>query len=392
MSTPWGVIELIRPHTPRASPLRAWSAADEFVLRHLVEEATAPAAAIGQLGRVLVLNDECGAIVVPLAAAKPTLWVDSALSRYAISENLRRNALSELAAAQVMHGDQVPQGTYDTVIVRVPKSTELLRHQLGAVAAVLAPDARVIGTGMARNVHNSTVQAFEELIGPTTTTRAWRKARLLLAAPHQPPHDGHLAATSPASTSSFVTNDGVVVGELPGTFSAGHVDIGSALLIEHLRSFVPPTGSVVADLGCGNGVLVASAASLWRDHGCTYIARDVSDLAAAATAHTWELNRLADHAALDVAAGDGFSGVVDRSVDVVISNPPFHQGHAVDNDLTDRLLADAARVLTSEGEALVVVQRHLRLHERMRKWFGSVETVSKHPTHVVLHAKQPRAR
>ena len=74
------------------------------------------------------------------------------------------------------------------------------------------------------------------------------------------------------------------------------------------------------------------------------------------------------------------------SVDIVITNPPFHQGHALDSAMTDRLLAAAARVLQPGGTAYVVAQRHENLHTRMLQWFTDVEVVSKHPSHVVLQA------
>ena len=104
----------------------------------------------------------------------------------------------------------------------------------------------------------------------------------------------------------------------------------------------------------------------------------------AAATETWDANNLGDRMTAQVS--DGFKDMSDGSIDMVITNPPFHQGHALDSAMTDRLLAAAARVLQPGGTAYVVAQRHENLHTRMLQWFTDVEVVSKHPSHVVLQA------
>ena len=114
---------------------------------------------------------------------------------------------------------------------------------------------------------------------------------------------------------------------------------------------------------------------------------DVSDLAIEAARATWSANELAQHR-MKATVCDGFGDADDASFDVVVTNPPFHQEHAVDRDLTDRLLAECARV-RADGAVIVVAQRHLHLHTRLRKWFESVEVVSGHPSHVVVLSRDP---
>lgn len=374
MTTPRGTRTLGRPNTAATSPLRAWSAADQMALDHLGDV---------DLGRVLVVNDAFGAITCGLADAHPTVWTDSATSRQAIDQNLRANGYEPLSPERSVGGAEQPQGEFDTVVVRVPKSSALLEYQLQVVGSVSTPATSVIGAGMVRHVHSSTVAAFEAL-GPTTTSRAVRKARLVLCEV-----GSSRAAEVPLPRSEFTTPGGVHVVEHPGTFSAGHVDAGSGLLVESLAARpAPPDGSDVLDVGCGNGVLITSAVRSWHGQTLRPVAIDDSDLAVAATRQTWRRNDMAQP--LRTIVADGLGALADDSVDVVVTNPPFHQGHALVPELTDRLLAETARVLRPDGVAHVVVQRHLRLHSRMRRWFASVEVASKHPTHVVLIARNPR--
>ena len=370
LTTPHGVRMIVRPHTPPSSPLRAWSAADVLVLNRL---------GTSDLGRVLIVNDEFGALSVGLASHTELVsWGDSALSRAAIAGNLERNGFE---ASQIEHviGSEVPTGSFDTVIVRLPKTTALLDYQLGAIRHVVSPTTRVIGTGMARHIQKSTTALFEKCFGPTTTSRATQKARLIHV---EIDVDSTDTSEDISSANHFETDRGVKVADLPGVFSAGHVDVGSALLLDVLTGVQPPTpNATVVDLGCGNGLLAATVAMQWPT--ATFELIDVSDMAIAAAKRTWSLNEL-DVGRCGFRTADGLDGLASESIDVVLTNPPFHQGHATDSELTDRLLADAARVLKPGGVAYVVVQRHLRLHNRMKQWFSSVEPRSKHPSHVVL--------
>lgn len=335
---------------------------------------------------MLVVNDEFGALAVALFGCQVTSWSDSIVSRTATLDNLRLNDLST-EGVTLVRGDEQPVGTFDTVIVRIPKTTALLDYQLQVLATLVTPTTRCVGVGMARHIHRSTLALFEASIGTTTSSRATRKARLIHAEP-----DGAVLASSSLQppTADYVTPADIRVAELPGTFSAGHVDAGTAVLIDVVTQSGPPRPGVrVADLGCGNGVIAASVAHAWGSGAYTLL--DASDLAVAAARKTWELNEL-DPATCDIRVSDGFDGVADRTFDVIVTNPPFHQGHAVDRDMTDRLLADAARALTADGTMYVVAQRHLQLHTRLKRWFARVETQSKHPTHVVLVASKPKQR
>ena len=380
MQTTRGDLTVVRRHTARSSPLRAWSAADVLVIDELLSgERTA-----STLGRMLIVNDEFGALACGFSDANPAVWTDSALSRLSIDKNLETNGLAPLSERQHIPGHEQPGGEFDTVVVRIPKTSALLEHQLRVVGSLTAADAVVVGTGMVRHIHTSTVEAFERLIGPTTTSRATRKARLIHSAP-----TNRAQPAPPLDETRFTTPSGVQVVELPGTFSAGHLDVGSALLLQVLHErAAPEDDAIVADLGCGNGVLAAELARTWPNANFQLL--DVSDLAIEAATRTWAANELGDR--MTTEAADGFSTTATDSVDMVITNPPFHQGHALDAAMTDRLLADAARVLRHDGIAYVVAQRHLHLHTRMKQWFAEVDVVSKHPSHVVLVASHPHPK
>ncbi len=77
--------------------------------------------------------------------------------------------------------------------------------------------------------------------------------------------------------------------------------------------------------------------------GFDVLASDASAAAVASAAATASANGVADR--VRVTRDDALSGVEPGSVDLVVCNPPFHQGTTVHAGIADRLFAAAARVL-----------------------------------------------
>ena len=72
-ATPWGALDLTRfPADPRER-LRAWDAADEYLLRHLAGEADSADGVATELAgrRIAVLGDRWGALPTALAPYGP---------------------------------------------------------------------------------------------------------------------------------------------------------------------------------------------------------------------------------------------------------------------------------------------------------------------------------
>ncbi len=371
--TPMGTFTLHRGSTPLDSPLRAWSAADRLVLDEIV------ARSLPTDAQVLLVNDSWGALSVPLAEYQPRVWNDSVVAFGAIDENLRRNAATELGDRAIAGSLPCP-GPVALAIVQVPKSHRLFEWQLDGIAAALAPEGRLLVTGMTKHLTKGVLSAINRRFAEVDVRRAVGKARLIDAASPKPV--GIASTTEPA----FTTNEGIKVHEAPGVFSSGHLDVGTALLLDlldkNLRGIVE-TATSIADLGCGNGVIGATLARRHPDAVVTFV--DASYLAIEAARATVKANGIdRDAAGFDVA--DGLVGV-DGPFDLIVSNPPFHQDHALDAHLTERLMEQAAQALAPGGALVLVVQRHLNFHTRLLRWFGSVEVRSGHPSHVVLEAR-----
>lgn len=347
------------------SPVRAWDAADDYAITHAVDQGLGPGA------RVLVVNDGFGALATASAAvgAVVTSWSDSVVATRAAARNLVANDLSPDAVTWVP-STETPVGPFDLVIIKVPKTLRHLETQLRMVAPQLT-GATVVGAGMTKSIHLSTIAAFEHTIGPTPTSLARRKARLLL-----PTADPALVPPDPEPPRTWTTPDGLTVINFANVFSGERLDRGTAVLLAHLPRTEP--GAVVIDLGCGNGVVGATLAR--RVPQSTVWCCDESHHAVAAARAT--VGAVTDAAEFRVT--DALDGVPDGIADLVVINPPFHAGGNRTHAVAARMFRDARRVLRPGGTVCVVGNRHLGYHAVLKRQFHSVAVVSHDDQFVVV--------
>ncbi|MEU6089878.1 methyltransferase [Streptomyces sp. NPDC047085] len=374
MTTPWGECELSRfPEDPR-DRLRAWDASDAYLLRHLAEEGVA------LTGTVVVVGDRWGALATALAKHRPTQITDSFLSQEATRVNLARAGV-EPGAVRLLTTQDPPPERVDVLLVRVPKSLALLEDQLLRLAPAVHAGTVVVGTGMVKEIHTSTLQLFERILGPTRTSLARQKARLIFCTP-----DPSLARPENPWPYSYALPDGIgavsgrTVVNHAGVFCAERLDIGTRFLLQHLPA--GPRGGRVVDLGCGNGV-VGTAVAL-ADPEAEVLFVDESFQAVASAEATYKANGVPGHAEFRV--GDGLAGVAPGSVDLVLNNPPFHSHQATTDATAWRMFTGAKRALRPGGELWVIGNRHLGYHVKLRRLFGNSELVASDPKFVLLRA------
>lgn len=166
----------------------------------------------------------------------------------------------------------------------------------------------------------------------------------------------------------------------PGVFAHGSLDAGSRLLLAHLPKITP--GSAVLDFGCGAGVL--GAAILQREPSVRCTLTDASALACKSAESTLEANALRGQ----VVPSDGFSNIQER-FDLIISNPPFHQGHRASPRLSPALLAPIRNFLNRGGQFLMVANRHLPYRSWLDEVFGTHELIAGNRGYHVLAASEP---
>ncbi|MET8401908.1 methyltransferase [Streptomyces sp900116325] len=379
LTTSLGGFDLARfPEHPR-DPFRAWDAADEYLLRQL--EGIDGAEPVDLSGAAVVVGDRWGALTTVLAGHHPVQITDSYLAQRATLANLARNG-DDPDTVRLLSARDTPPERIDVLLVRVPKSLALLEDQLHRLAPAVHAGTVVIGTGMVKEIHTSTLKLFERIIGPTRTSLAVKKARLIFCTP-----DPALARTPSPWPHRYDLPDGIgavsgrTVVNHAGIFCAERLDIGTRFFLNHLPE--RSGRDRIVDLGCGNGVVGTSAALANPEATVTFI--DESYQAVASAEATFRANLGTDTEA-DFLVGDGMADVPPGSVDLVLNNPPFHS-HLATTDATARTMFHGARTaLRQGGELWVVGNRHLGYHTQLRRTFGNCTTVAGDPKFVVLRA------
>ena len=173
-------------------------------------------------------------------------------------------------------------------------------------------------------------------------------------------------------------------------FGGASADAGSRLLLQALdRALVsgdltadaPVTAA--ADLGCGNGLMTAHLAAALPE--ASVLGSDADADAVSSTRATLAANAL-EREEVEVSWDDALSRVADSSLDLVLLNPPFHDGTSVDATLVQGLLDTAARVLRPGGQLWFVHNSHLRYRTEVERRVGAVQQRARDRRFTVLSA------
>lgn len=159
----------------------------------------------------------------------------------------------------------------------------------------------------------------------------------------------------------------------PGIFAWDRIDDGTAYLLDYLPQLLAdkPTAPLrTLDLGCGYGLLALALVQA----GCGEVVATDNN-AAALRACEGNLEQAQSWQNISVVADDCGSNLR-GSFDVILCNPPFHQGFDVEQDLTDRFLETAFRLLKPGAQALFVVNAFIPLERKATVWFSQVEKVA----------------
>lgn len=356
--------------------LQAWDAADEYLVEHLTElqaDNSMPEA------RMLILNDDFGALGCWFAEQRPDWASDSKVAELALSENLEAN---QLDAAQVTVGNtlMLQETKYELILIKIPKTTAHLEHQLIQLQSRVSPTTRIIAAGKAKLIQKSTLALFEKYLGPTTTSLAKKKARLIFC---QPGADKQ--AVSPYPTVWQTDDKRYTLHNHANVFARQQLDIGARLLLQHLPGHGPRR---ILDLGCGNGVLGLHCLTTHPDAEVIFV--DESHMAVESARLNVQENLPEAMARCHFLVSNCLEQLhelqLDSGVDLVLCNPPFHQQNTVTDHIAFQMFKDARRALNRSGELRIIGNRHLDYPQKLKRLFGGYKVVASDRKFSILSA------
>lgn len=356
------------PQMREESPLQAWDAADEYLLQQTLPD-----------GLAIVFNDSFGALTCALNPRPVWHVSDSWLSQQAVRQNLRLNNLDDENVHLSDSLAALPEAPA-VVMIKVPKTLALLEHQLRALRAVVTQDTLILAAARAKEIHSSTLQLFEKILGITKTSLAWKKARLIyttFTAPSLP--------AQPLTHSWLLDGTSYQIHNHANVFSRQSLDVGARLFMQYLPENIE--GEIV-DLGCGNGIIGLMALESNPQADMLFV--DESYMAVASSQLNVEQNRPQDMSRCHFHVNNVLSGFPSDRFHAVLCNPPFHQQHAVTDHLAWQMFRDAKRCLQYGGELRIVGNRHLDYHHKLKKLFGNCTLVASNQNFVVLRAVKMR--
>lgn len=371
--TAFGTVQLERYPATRNPTLQPFDAADLYLLQEASELAA-------NAGPVLVVNDQFGALAVALAQGgrKVFSWSDSHLAEKALRGNLRRNGLDDTAVSFI-DSQSRPPTALGLVLLRLPKSMSLLHSQLGLLANVLDVDTPILSGAMIKHLPPNAGDLIEQLVGPYQASLAWKKARLL----RTKAAGARAELAEPATTRYLLEGTAIELENLPGVFSRERLDIGTRALLPAIPTNLGQ--SQVVDLGCGNGALGIQAALNNPDALVTFI--DESYAAVASARMNFE--RAYPGRSANFIVADGLADSLQQQADLILCNPPFHQQQVVGDEIAVGMFEQSHAALRSGGDLMVVGNRHLGYHVKLKYIFGNVNQTAATPKFVVLKATRP---
>lgn len=158
----------------------------------------------------------------------------------------------------------------------------------------------------------------------------------------------------------------LTVYSLPGVFSASELDVGTALLLSTLDNKIK---GKILDLGCGAGVIGSQIKKLNPQADVSMT--DIHAMALASAKETLARN----HLQAEVFASDVFSHV-EGKFDLIISNPPFHDGIDTAYRAVEELITQAKWHLTTGGELRIVANAFLPYPDLLQSHFGTFDVLA----------------
>lgn len=161
----------------------------------------------------------------------------------------------------------------------------------------------------------------------------------------------------------------------PGQFGWNKLDQGSAFLIAELpailqRESIKPQQCL--DLGCGYGYLSLMASQVQACNTVTQWILTDNNAAAILSAS----KNISTYGLPARVIADDCAASLQLKVDLLLCNPPFHQGFSVEGILTNRFLEAARRLVANQGIAVFVVNQFIPLEKKAASLFRRVDTVA----------------
>ena len=258
-----------------------------------------------------------------------------------------------------------PESLFDGAVVYMPKAKQHAKMLLANIASYIKPGGQLMLVGENKEGIKSSAKLLEPFGDRVNKLDSARHCSLFCTQIKE--------GTPEFKLQDWLHEYEIQVNEqvfplcsLPGVFSHGELDAGTALLLE--QDYPKLSGNVL-DFACGAGVI---AISLGLTHpGIKLTLSDINALGLFCAEKSLKLNNL--EAA--IVPSNGLGNINDK-FDAVFTNPPFHTGVKTDYSITQDFIRDIKNQLKPGAELVLVANRFLKYPQILEDTLGNVSTIA----------------
>ena len=355
MLTPKTSYQIGRHDLSTDKSLKAHSAADELLLKHVAGLETKPKS-------LAIYHDRFGYLTCNLQKLSPVVVLTEKSQEKAILANAKTNKLEVRRFSNPLSS---LKKKLDYAIIKAPKSLALFQVFLEHIAQNSSGKVTVVVAFMTRHFTPKLLSISNQYFENVTQSRAEKKARTItLTGKKQVPKKEIIDVIS------YRNNE---YQQYWGVFSAKHIDYATQFFLDCFE--LKKEDKVILDLASGNGI----------------IGKEIQRESPDAEIHLLEDSYLAvESAKLNIDGSsihhhydNDLTTFADNTFDLIVTNPPFHFEHEINVQVPIYLFKEAHRCLKPGGSLQLVANRHLNYKTQLVKIFPSVEVIGENEKFVV---------
>lgn len=340
--------------------LFAWSSADELLLEEVFKTEGI------ETKNILIINDQFGALSSNLKHLNIETYTDSYLSSKSIEIN------SNNSVELICDLDKL-KNKYELVLVYLPKSLTFFEDILCKLSNILDNNTPIIFTGMIKHISHGHFQLIEKYIGDLTTSLSVKKARLIYS------NFNKKSIMSPYPKQVNIIGFDFEFTNHSNVFSRNKLDIGTRFFLENLPSNM--SGNVL-DLGCGNGI-IGIKTKILNSNSKLYF-NDESYMAIKSASINYKKFNFSDDA--QFLWTHCTEKLEDTKFDLILCNPPFHQGTTISKDIAIDMFKSSFKILNKGGMLRIVANSHLGYQQNLKRIFGNYKLINSNKKFVILES------
>ena len=231
-------------------------------------------------------------------------------------------------------------------VLRIPKSKDALSYAGHVLASRLKTGATLYLCGANDEGIKSAVKPLGALFDHAVTLGTKARCRVISAQRTSTSAEGHLDQWWRSSPMDILGQRRQWF-RLPGVFARGQLDPATQLLIDNLPKWQP--GARILDFACGTGVIAQACKNI--DPNAMVTAIDADSLAVECTRRNVP--------SATTLCGDTWQGLPRQEFDLIVSNPPIHDGKSEDHGVLKQLIEHAPAYLRAAGRLIIVCQTRI---------------------------------